>query len=145
MLPKAKPLVGEERLKAMETFLLALRDHGLVSKALDLAAITLDQLEVFREDPQFRALERQCQIFQDDKLREQINAYIAAGDKQIIISAMRKLEEYTPTKQTNINVTGSITHKAVAALPEAELDRLIAEGHKLIELKEGEYEVEEAE
>jgi len=141
---KAPVLTGEEALAAKKAYLEALLDKGLVSKAVSIAGITLYQLDNFREDPIFRDLERQAELFQDDKLREQINAFIASGDKQIIISAMRKLPEYNQQqKNVNVNVSGQITHKAIAALPEAELDRLILEGSKLIELSEGEgYEKE---
>lgn len=135
---KAPALLGEEAVAAMKVYLQALADKGLVSHALSIAGITLSQLDTFREDPTFRDLEKEAELFQDDKLREAINNFVAMGDRQVIISAMRKLPEYNQsTKNMNVNVSGQITHKAIAALPEAEIDRLISEGAKLIELEPG--------
>ena len=135
---KAPALLGEEAVEAMKVYLQALSDKGLVSHALSVAGVTLSQLDTFREDPTFRDLEKQAELFQDDKLREAINNFVAIGDRQVIISAMRKLPEYNQsTKNMNVNVSGQITHKAIAAMPEAEIDRLIAEGAKLIELEPG--------
>jgi len=141
--PKSDLKDPEEIREAKGHYLQALQETGLQSKALVLAGVTLKQVERFREDEEFASLERQAELFQDDILRDQINQYIKQGDKQIIISAMRKLPEYNPSKKTEVSVSGQIVHKAIAALPESELDHLIAEGHKLVELDKEDYDVEE--
>lgn len=136
-LPAAPTLKGEAAQSAKLSYVRHLCEQGTVTAALEGAGITLSQLRRFRaEDPEFATLEEQAQLFDDDRLRAQIRSMTDAGVVQVVTAAMKRLPEYNPARETNVNVSGTVKH--IAELPESELDALIEAGAQLIE---PEYEV----
>lgn len=101
-----------------------------MTDALDASGVILGELEYWREsDPDFRDLERQLlQQKADDVLRKQVDAYVRAGDRDIIKAAMRRLGEYNPAKQTKVTVDGEIKHRHLDGKKEEDLDAIIRAG-----------------
>jgi hypothetical protein len=101
-----------------------------VTDALDIAGITLGELEKWRhEDETFAMLERQLKDQKgDDTLRSQIEAYILRGDKDIIRAAMKRLPEFNPARKTELAINGNVTHHHLANKTSDELDAIIRAG-----------------
>jgi hypothetical protein len=135
----AKRLSGPALRKAKRAYLAGLMQGGVISDGLDSAGVTLDQLKRWREtDPEFKMLEDQAKLLDDDILRRRIRQYIQDGNIDIIKASMKRLPEYSPTQKTEVSVTGEVKHKHISELPESEIDAIIRAGADLIE---ADYEV----
>jgi hypothetical protein len=140
-LPPAPVLTGRREREAKQAYLYALTGSATsqVSDALQATGVTLGQVERWRSaDPEFASLERQASLFKDDALRKRIDEMVGEGNERIIAAAMKRLPEYSPAKNVNVNVAGSVTHKHLAGMDERDLDQLILKGAELID---AEYEV----
>jgi hypothetical protein len=142
LLPRAKQLSPVNERKAKRAYLLAFTTvpQCQATDAMDIAGVTLGQLETWRiNDQEFADLERQLgQQRADDTLRKQIDAYVAAGDRDIIKAAMKRLPEYNPAHKTHVEVTGEVKHKHLSGKTEAELDQIIRQAATIID---AEFEV----
>lgn len=140
-LPAAPPLTGLPARKAKKAYLQALiQPNAQTSDALAAAGVTLGQVTHWRNtDPEFVTLESQTKLFKDDLLRRKIDEMVADGNEKIIQAAMKRLDEYNPTKHTEVNVKGEVRHKHLSGKSQQELDEIILAGAELV--VDAEYEV----
>jgi hypothetical protein len=131
-LPRARQLTPVQVVRAQKAYLLAFEEvpNCQITDALALAGITLRQLEKWRADDQeFADLERQVKDQRaDDRLRAVIDDYIALRDKDIVKAAMKRLPEYNPTKKTELEVNGMVTHEHLTKKSDDELEAIIRAG-----------------